>query len=220
MGTHVLIHTTSGPGCLRAESWLFLDFHRPLPQSFCWCSWISWRFQRANQRGSCRNHTLSLPFSTVFGLSHLCRLLATSLAPLPVFCLPPPSSLLSPHGVGPDWSDLAAAAAPCSGSFSDSSVGKESTCNAGDSGSIPGLGRSPREGIIYPLQYSWASLVTQLVKNLLQCGRPGFDPWVGKMPWRRERLPTRVFWPGELAKSWTRLSDFHFHFLPVQEQSQ
>ena len=32
---------------------------------------------------------------------------------------------------------------------------------------------------------------------LLQCGRPGFDPWVGKIPWRRERLPTPVFWPGE-----------------------
>ena len=31
----------------------------------------------------------------------------------------------------------------------------------------------------------------------LQCGRPGFDPWVGKIPWRRERLPTTVFWPGE-----------------------
>ena len=33
--------------------------------------------------------------------------------------------------------------------------------------------------------------------SLLQCGRPGFDPWVGKIPWRRERLPTWVFWPGE-----------------------
>ena len=32
----------------------------------------------------------------------------------------------------------------------------------------------------------------------LQCGRPGFNPWVGKIPWRRERLPTPVFWPGEL----------------------
>ena len=42
---------------------------------------------------------------------------------------------------------------------------KESACNAGDPGSIPGLGRSPAEGIGYPLQYSWASLVTQLVKN-------------------------------------------------------
>ena len=39
----------------------------------------------------------------------------------------------------------------------------------------------------------------------LQCGRPGFDPWVGKIPWRRERLPTPVFWPGEfhrLHSSW------------------
>ena len=49
--------------------------------------------------------------------------------------------------------------------FPDSSVGKESTCNAGDPGSIPGLERSPEEGIGYPLQYSWASLVAQLVKN-------------------------------------------------------
>ena len=49
--------------------------------------------------------------------------------------------------------------------FPDSSVGKESACNAGDLGSIPGLGRSPGERIGYPLQYSWASLVAQLVKN-------------------------------------------------------
>ena len=35
-------------------------------------------------------------------------------------------------------------------------------------------------------------------KNIcLQCGRPGFDPWVGKIPWRRESQPTPVFWPGE-----------------------
>ena len=47
----------------------------------------------------------------------------------------------------------------------DSSVGKESTCNAGDPSSIPGSGRSPGEGIGYPLQYSWVSLVAQLVKN-------------------------------------------------------
>ena len=44
-------------------------------------------------------------------------------------------------------------------SFPDSSVGKESTCNAGDPGSIPGLGRSAGGGIGYPLQYSWVSLV-------------------------------------------------------------
>ena len=49
--------------------------------------------------------------------------------------------------------------------FPDSSAGKESTSSAGDPGSIPGLGRSPGEGIGYPLQYSWASLVAQLVKN-------------------------------------------------------
>ena len=49
--------------------------------------------------------------------------------------------------------------------FPDSSAGKESTCNAGNSSLIPGLGRSPREEIAYPLQYSWASLVAQLVKN-------------------------------------------------------
>ena len=51
--------------------------------------------------------------------------------------------------------------------FPDSSVGKESACNAGDPGSIPRSGRSPGKGIGYPLQYSWASLVAQLVKNLL-----------------------------------------------------
>ena len=50
--------------------------------------------------------------------------------------------------------------------FPGSSAGKESTCNAGDPGSIPGLGRSPGEGIGYPLQYSWVSLVAQMVKNL------------------------------------------------------
>ena len=49
--------------------------------------------------------------------------------------------------------------------FPDSSVGKESACNEGDPGSIPGLGGSAGEGIGYPLQYSWASLVAQLVKN-------------------------------------------------------
>ena len=50
--------------------------------------------------------------------------------------------------------------------FPDSSVGKEDTCNAGDPSSISGSGRSAGEGIGYPPQYSWASLVAQLVKNL------------------------------------------------------
>ena len=102
-----------------------------------------------------------------------------------------------------------------------SSVGKESACNAGDPGSIPGWGRTTGEGKGYPLQQSWASLMAQLVKNL-QCGRPGFDPWVGKIPWRRERLPTPGFWPGEfhgLYSPWGgKESDtterlFHFHSL-------
>ena len=49
--------------------------------------------------------------------------------------------------------------------FPGNSAGKESACNSGDPGSIPGLGRSPGEGIGYPIQYSWASLVAQMVKN-------------------------------------------------------
>ena len=49
--------------------------------------------------------------------------------------------------------------------FPDSSVGKESACNAGDPSPIPGLGRSAGGGIGYPLQYPWASFVAQLVKN-------------------------------------------------------
>ena len=50
--------------------------------------------------------------------------------------------------------------------FLGGSVDKESTCNAGDTGSIPGSGRSAGEVIGYPPQFSWASLVAQLVKNL------------------------------------------------------
>ena len=52
------------------------------------------------------------------------------------------------------------------GGFPDSSAGKESTCNAGDPSSIPGSGRCAGEGTGYLLQYSWASLVARLVKNL------------------------------------------------------
>ena len=63
--------------------------------------------------------------------------------------------------------------------FPDISVGKESTCNAGDPGSIPGLERSAGEGIGYPLQYSWASLVAQLVKN-----PPAMqETWVQSLGW-------------------------------------
>ena len=63
--------------------------------------------------------------------------------------------------------------------YSDSSVGKESACNAGDPGSIPGSGRSPGEGIGYLLQYSWASLVPQLVKNLPAM----WETWIRSLGW-------------------------------------
>ena len=76
------------------------------------------------------------------------------------------------------------------------SAGKESACNAGDPSSIPGSGRSAREGVGYPPQY-WASLVAQLGKNLPTMQVTVFDPCAGKTPWRKEQLPTPVFWPGE-----------------------
>ena len=59
--------------------------------------------------------------------------------------------------------------------FPGSSAGKESACNAGDPGSIPGSERSPGEGKVYPVQYSRTSLVAQLVKNppVMQ------ETWVG-----------------------------------------
>ena len=63
--------------------------------------------------------------------------------------------------------------------FTDSSVGKESACNAGDPGSIPGSGGSPGEGIGYPLQYSWAFLVAQLVKN----PPATWETWVQSLGW-------------------------------------
>ena len=53
----------------------------------------------------------------------------------------------------------------------------------------------------YPLQYSWASLVAQTIKNHLQCGRSEFDPWVEKTPWRKVWQPTPVLLPG--VSSWT-----------------
>ena len=65
--------------------------------------------------------------------------------------------------------------------------------NAGDPGSIAGSGRSSGGGISYPFQYSWASLVAHLVKNPPAM----WETWVGKIPWRREGLPTPVFRPGE-----------------------
>ena len=72
--------------------------------------------------------------------------------------------------------------------------------HVGDLGSIPGLGRSLGEGIGYPLQYSWASLVAQNVKNPSAM----WETWVRSLDWEdsleKGRLPTPVFlgFPGDL----------------------
>ena len=79
----------------------------------------------------------------------------------------------------------------------NSSACKESACDAEDPSLILGSGRSPGEGIGYPLQYSWASVVAQLVKNPTAMREIWVQSLVGKIPWRREQLPTSVFWPGE-----------------------
>ena len=102
--------------------------------------------------------------------------------------------------------------------FPSSSAGKESTRNAGDSGSIPGLGRSSGEGIGYPLQYFWSSLVAQTVKNLPAM----WETWVHSLGWEEpleesvathssilaQRVPMdREAWQAivhGVAKSWTR----------------
>ena len=109
--------------------------------------------------------------------------------------------------------------------FPNSSVGKESTCNARDPSLIPGSGISTGEGIGYPLQYSSASLVAQLVKNLpaiqetrvqslgwedpLEKGKATHSSTLAwRIPWTEE--PGRATVHG-VAKSQTQLSDFHFH---------
>ena len=84
--------------------------------------------------------------------------------------------------------------------FPHNSVGKESTCNAGDPSSIPGLGRSPGEGIGYPLQYSWASLVAQLVKNLPSVWETSVQPLGWEDPLEKGKathsiiLAWRILW--------------------------
>ena len=81
--------------------------------------------------------------------------------------------------------------------FPDSTVGKESACNARDPGSIPGWGRPTGEGTGYPLQYSWASFVAQLVKNPPAM----WETWVRWLDWEdpleKGKPTTPVFWPGE-----------------------
>ena len=85
--------------------------------------------------------------------------------------------------------------------FPGSSAGKESACNAGDPSSTPGSGRSPGAGIDYPLQYSGASLVAQLVKNPPAM----WETWVLSLGWEdileEGWQPIPVFLPGEAP--WT-----------------
>ena len=95
--------------------------------------------------------------------------------------------------------------------FPERSVGKQLICDAGDPSSIPGLGRSPGEGIGYPLQYSWASLVTQLVKNPPAV----WETWAQSLGWEvplekgmathSNILAWRIPWTTVhgVAKSWT-----------------
>ena len=82
-------------------------------------------------------------------------------------------------------------------SFPHSSVGKESACNAGDPDSVPGSGRFAGEGIGYPLQHSWASLVAQLLKNPPAM----WETWVLFLLWEdpmeKGKATNPVFWPGE-----------------------
>ena len=98
------------------------------------------------------------------------------------------------------------------------SAGKEPACNAGDPSLIPELGRSAGEGVGYPLQYSWASLVAQLVKHLPAM----WETWVLSLDW--EDPPEKgtathssiLAWKSPLtiqsmvSQSRTQLNDFHF----------
>ena len=98
--------------------------------------------------------------------------------------------------------------------FPGGSAGIRSACHAGDPSSIPGSGSFPGEGTGYLFQYSWASLVAQLVKNLPAM----WETWVPSLGWEDplERgkathssiLAWRIPCPG-VTKSRTRLSVFH-----------
>ena len=110
--------------------------------------------------------------------------------------------------------------------FPHSSVGKKSACNAEDPGLIPGSGRSAGGVIGYPLQYSWASLVAQLVKNTAAMR----ETWVWFLGWEdpvEKGKATHSSISGlensmdyvvhGVSKTQTWLSDFHFHCLSLLE---
>ena len=88
--------------------------------------------------------------------------------------------------------------------FPGSLASKESTCNAGDPGSIPESGRASGEGIGYPLQYSWASLVAQLAKNL-----PAMrETWVQSLGWKDLLEKGKATYSSILVG---RISDYTIH---------
>ena len=101
--------------------------------------------------------------------------------------------------------------------FPDSSVGKESTCNAGDPHLIPGSGRSTGEGIGYPFQYSCGSAGKESACNV---GDLGSIPGLGRSPREGKRYPLQYSGLENfmdcivhgVTKSRTWLSNFHFHF--------
>ena len=101
-------------------------------------------------------------------------------------------------------------------SFPHSSAGKESTCN-GDPSSIPGSGRFPGEEIGYPLQCSWASLVSQIVKNQPAMWETWIrSPGLGRSPGEGKGYPLQNSMDcivHGVAKSQAQWSDFRFHFL-------
>ena len=101
--------------------------------------------------------------------------------------------------------------------FPGSSVGKESACNAGDPGLISGFGISIGEEIGYPLQYSWASLVAQLVKNLPAMGEYlGSIPGLGRSPGEGEGYPLQYSGLGRrVGHDWATFT-FTFHFLELK----
>ena len=115
--------------------------------------------------------------------------------------------------------------------FPGSSAGKESACNAGDPSSIPESGRSAGEWLGYPLQYSWASLVAQLVKNPPAV----WETWVQSLVWEDPlekgtathssilawKIPWTIQSMGShtvhgVTKCWSQLSNFHFHYVKFE----
>ena len=159
----------------------------PVPCSVHPCISSTWLFL---------NYTLS--YWSVIAL-HVVFLLYSEVSQLYVYIYPLPLGLpshptplptLLGHRRTPSWAPCAYSRFPLAlyfthGSvylpdFPGSSAGKESFCNAGDSGLILGLERSPGEGIGYPLQYSWASLVAQMVKN----SPAMWKTWVRSLGWQ------------------------------------